>query len=247
MARTPKRARVKSRTESASNERKRDWTGSKRAKGSRAKTSSDELYNARKRFWRSAERNLKKAEQATGASAAKYRRLAEQELKAALSTYDTSKTVKYSKPIQRLAQTLKIDLSAPAKQLDTEAKTRVIQRSYETLESRLQNPEVRRDRQARAILNNTEIGSRILGGLVEVWRDKATVWDEKQQKWKIDNELIYDILTEYFKVESIADVLDKLQEQFGERLYDVTEERANIYEVVKLMIQSKVADNTLVQ
>lgn len=216
-------------------------------KRARAKKASDDVYNARKRYWRSAERNLKRAEQSTGANAAKYRRLAEQELKSALSTYEQGKKVKYSKNIVQLAEKLNVDLSAPMQQLDTKTRTRVIERSFETLETRLRSPEVRRDRQARAILNNSEIGSRILGGLVEVWRDKATVWDESKQKWKVDNELIYDVLTEYFQVDTIADVLDKLQEQFGAKLYDVSDERANIYEVVKLMIQSKVADNTLVQ
>lgn len=216
-------------------------------KRARDKKASDDVYNARKRYWRSAERNLKRAEQATGASAVKFKRLAEQDLKAALSTYDTSKKVNYSKPIQRLAEQLNVELSAPARKLDKEQKARIVSRSFETLETRLQDPEVRRERQARAILNNDEIGSRILGGLVEVWRDKATVWDETKQKWKVDNEQIYSILTDYFKVDTIADVLDKLQDQFGARLYDVSEERANIYEVVKLMIQSKVADNTLVQ
>lgn len=215
-------------------------------KRARDKKASDDVYNARKRYWRSAERNLKRAEQATGASAAKFKRLAEQDLKAALSTYDTSKRVNYSKPIQRLAEQLSVDLSAPARKLDTEQKARVVKRSFETLETRLQDPEVRRERQARAILNNDEIGSRILGGLVDVWRDKATTYDEFGRP-KIDQSKIIPTLLDYFKVDTLADMLDKLQESIGARLYDVSEERANIYEVVKLTIQSKVADNTLVQ
>lgn len=223
---------------------------SRTPKRAREKTAADDIYNARKRYWRSAERNLKRAEQTSGASAAKFRRQAEQELKQALSTYDTSKKINVSAPIKRLAQSLNIDVSyelTSARQLSEKEKRQTINRSFNTLESRLQNPEIRRDRQARTILNNPAIGSRILGGLVDVWRDKALVWSDKQNKYVVDNEKIYGILTEYFGVETIADVLDKLEETMGERLYRVDGDNETIYETVKLLIQTKVADNTLVQ
>ena len=221
------------------------------AKSTRAKTASDDVYNARKRFGRSGLRNLQKAQESTGATAAKYRRLAEQDLKAALSTYDATsgKKQNYLKEIRQLSQGLNLNLTQQleqTKRVEGEQKTRVIQRSYETLETRLQDPEIRREKQARAILSNDEIGSRILGGLVDVWRDKATVIDEFGRV-KVDQSKIMPALLDYFKVNKVADMLDKIQESIGASLYDVTDERANIYEVIKLQIQSKVADNTLVQ
>lgn len=152
-------------------------------KSARAKTVSDDVYNARKRFGRSGLRNLKKAQEATGATAAKYRRLAEQDLKAALSTYDATsgKKQNYLKEIRQLSEGLSLNLTQQLEQTrraEGIQKTRVVERSFETLETRLQNPDVRREKQARAILSNDEIGSRILGGLVDVWKDKATVVDE---------------------------------------------------------------------
>lgn len=220
-------------------------------KSARSKTASDDVYNARKRYARSGLRNLQRAEGATGATATKFKRLAEQDLKAALSTYDvqSSKKQNYLKEIRQLSQGLNLNLSQELQQtarVEGKQKTRAIRRSFDTLESRMRDPEVRRERQARAILSNDEIGSRILGGLVDVWKDQATVTDEFGRS-KVDTSKIMPALLNYFKVDSVADMLDKLQESIGAQLYDVTEERANIYEVVKLLIQTKVADNTLVQ
>lgn len=220
-------------------------------KSARARTVSDDVYNARKRFGRSGLRNLKKAQESTGATAAKYRCLAEQDLKAALSTYDTKsgKKQNYLKEIRQLSEGLSLNLTQQleqTKRAEGRQKTRVVERSFETLESRLQSPEVRREKQARAILSNDEIGSRILGGLVDVWKDKATVVDEFGRA-KVDTSKIMPALLEYFKVDTVADMLDKLQESIGEKLYDMSDDQANIYEIVKLQIQSKVADNTLVQ
>lgn len=218
-------------------------------KSARAKAVADDVYNARKRFARSGLRNLEKAQSTTGATAAKYRRLAEQDLKAAISTYDPKKQQNYMKEIRQLTEGLNLNLTHQLEQTrraEGIQKTRVVERSFETLETRLQNPDVRREKQARAILANDEIGSCILGGLVDVWKDKATVVDEFGRT-KVDQSKIMPALLDYFKVDTVADMLDKLQESIGAKLYDVSDERANIYEVVKLLIQSKVADNTLVQ
>lgn len=217
----------------------------------RAKTASDDVYNARKRFSRSALRNIDKAEKSSGATAAKYRRLAEEDLRQAIATYDTaSKKPNYLREIREAASSLGVDIGGEIATLPSytpKERRQRVERSFDTLEGRLQDTEVRRDRQARALLNNEEIGSRILGGLVDVWKKKATVWDEESKRYKVDNSKIEGILIDYFGVGSLADVLDKLEESIGSKLYDVTEERANIYETVKLLIQTKVIENTLVQ
>ena len=216
----------------------------------RAKTAADEVYNARKRYWRAAERNLKRAQESVGMASDKYKRQAEQQLKQAISTYDTSKTINFAKPIQRLANALGINLKDEtdmARGLTEREKRRTINRSMDTLESRLGDDAIRREMAAKTILSNPTIGSRIYGGLVEVWKDKATVWDPDDQKYKVDNNKINELLTDYFGVDNIGDVLVKLEESIGDRLYEIDDDKANIYEVVKLMIQSKVADNSFIQ
>lgn len=212
---------------------------------------ADNLYNARKRYWRAAERNLDRAEKAVGMAADKYKRQAEQELRKAVATYDpTTNPERLSKNVKALAQKLNVDLTRELKQSrelsDTE-KASTISASFRHLETRLSDDDVRREQAARTILSNPTIGNRIYGGLVDVWKDKATVWDAEEQKYKVDTNKINDLLVDYFQVDNIADVLVKLEESIGERLYDIDEERANIYEVVKLMIQSKVAENSFVQ
>ena len=52
---------------------------------------------------------------------------------------------------------------------------------------------------------------------------------------------IYD----YLGVDNMADALEKMEQQIGEQLYENIDQN-NYYEIVKLTIQTKVADNTLV-
>ena len=230
-----------------------------RAKSSGGSERSDENYNARRRFYRAAQRNLQKAERATGATADRLRTLAKQDLSKALDTYDKETTQDFSKPIQNLAEKLGVNLSfhrsvlkkmsdKAARKLQETAK----ERSTKRLESALDDAETRRQSEAEIIFS-TNIGSRIIGGLVDVWREKATVptvktdrkTGKKYKSTKIDKEKMFQAMFDYFKVSNLADLLQKVEKSIGKRLYE-NGDTDTIYETVKLLIQGKVADNTLV-
>lgn len=222
----------------------------KGASKSRAAKAGDASYNARRRYTRAAERNLKKAENSTGAVAARYRHMATEQLKAAMGTYDKGTTQKISKPIQNLASKLGVDveqqrqnLKAKSDKSAREIQKSLIDLSEKQLESRLtaQGDEQRRQDEARAILNNDKIGSRILGGLVDVWRDEATV------NGKVDKTKILPALYKHFKVDNLADLLLMVEDMIGDILYSDADSEV-MYETVKLTIQNKVkSDNTVVQ
>lgn len=211
----------------------------------RARKTGDKFYNARRRYQRAAERNMKKAEQSSGATAARYRQLAKHDLDKALATYDKSTTQNFSKPIQNLADKLGVNLGQQRKRLKS-MKNEAARKLRETAEEKstarlagaIEDEAQRREAEARAVFASG-IGSRIIGGLVEVWRDKAVV------NGKIDKQKMMDAIFDYFNVSNVADLLQKVEDSIGELLYqsgDIDE----LYETVKLTIQSKVADNTLV-
>lgn len=211
----------------------------------------DEIYNARKRLAREGLRYLEKSQKGEGVRAARNRVLAEQRLKQALSTYDPDqqKRGKYLAEIRKLSQGLNINLTTEVEQvtrLRGKQRQEAIQRSYKALEGAKRDSEIRRENEAQAILNNPAIGSRIYAGLVSVWREEAKVTDEVGRV-KVDNDKINELLMKYFKTDSLAGVLDKLEQSIGDRLYDMSGDRDTIYEIVKLLIQQKVADNTFVQ
>ena len=216
----------------------------------RAAKEGDIFYNARRRYQRSAERYMKKAEQASGATAARYRNLAKQDLDKALSTYDKGTTQNFSKPIQSLANKLGVDLSRKRAQLksmsDKSAKSlreTAEQKSTARLEGAVKDYEQRRQAEARAVFSS-DVGSRIIGGLVDVWRDKAVTIGE-DGKSKVDKKKMMQAIMDYFKVDNLADVLMQIEKQIGDVLYEGGDTDM-LYETVKLTIQNKVADNTLV-
>lgn len=221
-----------------------------RAKTSGGSERSDANYNARRRFYRAAQRNLKKAEQATGATADRYRTLARQDLSKAIDTYDKGTTQNFAKPIQNLAEKLGVNLSfqrATLKKMSDKAASKLQEaareRSFRRLESAIDSEEVRRQEEAKSVFSSP-VGHRIIGGLVDVWRDKALTTDEKGRS-KVDKAKMMDAIFDYFKVDNLADLLQKVEKSLGERLYS-DGDTDTIYETVKLIIQSKVADNTLV-
>lgn len=212
----------------------------------RARKTGDTFYNARRRYQRSAERYMKQANQSTGATAARYRELAKRELNNALSTYDQSTTQNYNKPIQNLANQLGVDLSVKRQELQamkketaTKRRERAKDKSSERLVSNVKDPEQMREQEAKAVFN-TSIGSRIIGGLVGIWEDKA-----KDARGKYDKKKIFAAIFDYFKVSKFADLLQKIEDALGDVLYNGSDSEV-MYETVKLTIQNRVADNTLV-
>lgn len=205
---------------------------------------ADKIYNARRRHSRSAVRHLQRAENSSGATAARERQLARQEYKEALKLYGSSSPAKKSKEIRQLEDFFGFGpqgVTRPASVSDD-----LISRSFQSLEGSKQDVEMRREAEARALLNDDTIGSRILGGLVDVWKDKATVTDSNGLQ-RVDNKKIVPALLDYFKVTNLADMVEKLEASIGEKLYDLKGDIDNIYEHVRLQIAEKVRDNTLVQ
>jgi hypothetical protein len=94
------------------------------------------------------------------------------------------------------------------------------------------------------LFKNAEIGRRIIGGYVDVWRDEATVIDPETGERKIDTRRIFAALYKHFNVDNLSDLVEKVEAENGETLYEMGNDD-EIYEVVKLSIQNKVLDNTL--
>ena len=218
----------------------------------------DTAYNARRRYYRAAERYLKNAASAAGATAARYRELARQKLNDALKTYDKGTTQAFAKPIQKIANALGIDLTeerrktqAQSKKANEEIRKGAIalgegSRSYQALESARKSTasQTLREEEARAILNSP-IGQRIIGGTVEIWEEGARVAADNEKGYKIDKEKILPQLFEYFNVDNVADLLDEIENITGDLLYS-RGDMDSIYEAAKLTIQNKIASDNSV-
>ena len=221
----------------------------------------DDATNARKRFYRSAERLLKQAAKAVGATASRLRYLARRDLKAAINTYDKKTTQQFSKPIQKLAADLGVNLQEERRKIQErsdkqaqEIRANAIRldaesRSAKRLSGRKIDIETRREEEARAIMNSP-IGKRILGGTVDIWRDEAiikTVDEFGEEKTTIDRSKILPALFDYFKVDNVADLISTVEEITGETLYAADDQDA-FYEAAKILLQTHIAtDNSVVQ
>lgn len=220
--------------------------------GAREFKAGDDSTNARKRFYRKSQSYLKKAEESSGATASKYRQLAKQNFEDALNTYEPTNKQKYSKPIRELAEVFGYDLEGHReKRIENEkfykkVQERAIENSVSALKSIEDDPETRRQNEARALLNNDAIGSRILGGLVDVWKDEASVYDDEGNYQGIDNEEILPALFDYFEVDNLADMLEKVEEIIGDKLY-ADEDSDSMYEAVKILIQTKIVENESIE
>lgn len=197
----------------------------------RARKRGDDATNARKRYYRSANRNLKKADKLTGAAAERYRLLARRDFENALRTYDQSKRRgKLSKPMQRLANRFgMLDVGEVTK----EERQKVIKRSEQRKFRFFEGRKARREREAEAVFRDPTISSRILGGLVDVWRDASTVGGE------LDRSKMIPALMDYFGVDTYADLLESVEAVTGEGLYAIGDER-EYYDTVKLTLQAHV-------
>lgn len=215
----------------------------------RAKRPTGDLANnARKRYYRDAERYLRQAENSTGATAARYRSMAQKRLNEALNTYTKSTTQNFAKPIQNIANKLGVDLneardklrSRSAKQ-EKQIRSRAIDETQSLYALRgSRDPETLRQSEARALFNSP-IGSRIIGGTVEIWQDKATV-TMPDGSTQIDKSKILPALYEYFEVDNLADLLNAIETMSGEDLYKSPDDEA-FYESVKITIQTMIAEN----
>ena len=207
----------------------------------RKRRAGDDATNARKRYYRAAERYLKQAQQSIGATASRYRALAEIRLKDAISTYTKETTQRFAKPIQRIANALGVNLSEERETIQQRTKAqekqireRAIDQSIEASVKGTKDSESLRQREARAILNSP-IGSRVIGATVEIWEDQAKIVTDDGTK--IDNKKILPALYDYFKVDNLADLLDTIEDIAQDSLYANPDNEA-FYESAKVTIQT---------
>lgn len=214
----------------------------------------DDATNARKRFYRRAESYLKQAESSTGATASRYRQLAKLSLDDALKTYARTTTQRFSRPIQALAVKLGVDLAeerrkiqAKSQEVADKIRKKAIElgeksKSFKALRKTKQDEAQLREDEARAILSSP-IGKRIIGGTVDIWREAATV--ETDEGIGIDKSKILPALYEWFNVNNLADLLDKIEEVVKDKLY-TNESNDIMYETVKIVLAHHIATSNQV-
>lgn len=206
--------------------------------------SGDIAYNARRREYRAAQRYLKKAEQSSGATAARNRAIAKTHLQNALDTYDPSQNQKISAPITNLATQLGVDIQGSRSQyINATSKERqaAIQGSTSALEGSLKDPYKRKVAETEALMQNKTIGRRIMGGLVDIWRDVVKKGKSAIENRKAATKAIFN----YFKVDNWYEVIEKLMQAAGSELFDMSADE-EIYDVVRITLQTKINNNTLV-
>lgn len=210
----------------------------------RNRKAGDTAYNARRREYRAAQRYLKKAHESTGATAERNKALARSHFESALQTYDPNENQRFSSQIINLAAEFGVDIQGQRTEFitaDEKKRKRAIERSYEALESQLKDEKKRAEREAQTLINNPAIGKRIMGGLVDVWRDKVKPGQSAAENRKG----IQDAIFNFFGVDSWAGVLDKLFQAIGDLLFSTGNE-LETYDVVRIQIQKAVIGNTLV-
>ena len=195
-------------------------------KAARARKRSDDTYNARRRFTREAERYMKKADTVTGAAKSRYERLAEKSMTQAAALYKGKP--KGRNKLTEMGKKIGVDPFDKAKAFAAGYKAgkqnvtgKLIARSYERLEK---NKQQTREEMAKDILSTDNIGSRFYGGLSEIWTQ-----DEESRQHPDA------AITEFFGVDSIADVLEQLEEA-GIDIYAADENNSN-YKSIQLKIQ----------
>lgn len=206
--------------------------------------SGDSAYNARRREYRAAQRYLKKAEESSGATAARNKAIAKTHLQNALDTYDPSQNQKISAPITNLAAQLGVDIQGSRKQYinaSEERRAAAVKASIGALESSLKDPYQRKVAETEALMQNKTIGRRIMGGLVDIWRDVVKKGKSASENRKAAEKAIFD----YFKVDNWYEVIDKLMQAAGSELFDMSADE-EIYDVVRITLQTKINNNTLV-
>ena len=162
----------------------------------RAKKKGDESWNAIRRYARQAERYMKQASKMKGMEKSRTEALARSSLERAISTYsDPSKADNYSL-IKNLSKEL--NPSKPTRSGGKANQSRLRAESYAALEENREDDDTRRELEAEEILE-TDIGNRVYGALVDVWKDSP--YSERN-----------DAIMEHFGVDSMADVLDAIED-----------------------------------
>ena len=205
---------------------------------------SDDIRNARRREYRAAQRYLKKAEESSGATAARNKALAKTHLMNALETYDPKQNQKLAAPIVNVAAQLGIDIQGSRSEFITstkEQRQQAVERSYSALEENLKDPTKRKAIESQTLLRNKVIGRRIMGGLVDVWRDSI----KKDVSAKENRQNTQKAIFDYFKVDSWSEVFERLIEAVGSALFN-TEIDQEIYDIVRITLQTKINNNTLI-
>lgn len=208
----------------------------------RKRKTGDTSYNARRREYRAAQRYLKKAETSSGATAEKNRAIAYMHLQNAIATYDPTQSQRISTPIANMAAQFGMtvtDIRQRYQSISQKQRTRAIKESGEALAS--VPDELKRENEAKALLENPSISKRVFGGLVDIWRDKV-----KSGVSAADNrQAIEKALFDYFNVSSYHEILDILENNIGQGLFDVSSDY-EIYDYVKIALQKHVIANTLI-
>ena len=189
----------------------------------RNRKAGDMAYNARRREYRAAQRYLKKAHESTGATAERNKALVRSHFESALQTYDPNENQRFSSQIINLAAEFGVDIQGQRAEFitaDEKKRKRAIERSYEALESPLKDEKKRAEREAQTLINNPAIGKRIMGGLVDVWRDKVKSGQSAAENRKGIQQAIFN----FFGVDSWAGVLDKLFQAIGDLLFSTGNE-----------------------
>lgn len=186
----------------------------------RAGKKSDSSYNARRRFVRLAERMVKKAKSTTGRVAERFKNQARAAIEKAAQLYERKADIKRSNGFISLADELGVNLDEymtlgeqnkrreQLKQESLDATTTVIDAS--TGKRRMRSARERRDVEARAILNSP-IGSRIYGGLVDVWAQPT--FKDGELVYRKGREEINRAIMDYFGVDSMMDVIELLEKE----------------------------------
>lgn len=224
----------------------------------RASKSSDEAYNARRREYRAAQRYLKRAAGNVGIMAERDKALAREHILNALETYDpTAPAQKISSQIVNTAAELGIDVlgergayvptvsdttGIEGEERALERQARAIDRSLNALETTLQDEQTRSENEARALLNSETIGKRVIGGLSDVWRDKVSTGASAEDNRAAIESAIFG----HFNTDNWVDTLQAIEDIVGEDLYKIASD-SEIYELVKLMLQKDIIENTVVE
>ena len=181
----------------------------------RKRKAADTARNARRRYVRQSQRYMNKASQSRGGLKSRFEQLAKDMLYKAVSLYKKVDTSKVEKPIKDIASKLGVDISQIQ---TTKDKLSAISESYETLKNQ-EGTGARsvREREARALLKNSNIANRLYAGLSEILKDVP--YSQREQA-----------ILDYFGANDLLDVFEELEKVAN--IYDPTESSEKYDEVV---------------